>query len=101
MNNEGNVNPNEYIELLNAFSHWTYQETDEYLIVTDLQGFVYKNKEFILTDPAVVCAVEPDRFGATNLGAKGVRAFFSSHRCNHICRELKLKKHLYQNMPDI
>ncbi len=66
MNNEGNVNLEEYSSLLNAFSHWTYEYTKEYLIVTDLQGFVYKNNEFILTDPAIICSKEPEKYVVEN-----------------------------------
>jgi hypothetical protein len=94
MNNEGNVNLEEYSSLLNAFSHWTFEYTKEYLIVTDLQGFVYKNNEFILTDPAIICSKEPEKFGLANQGKKGVNNFFENHQCNYICRFLNLKKHL-------
>ena len=101
MNNEGNVNLEEYSSLLNAFSHWTFEYTQGYLIVTDLQGFVYKNNEFILTDPALVCSDEPNRFGLTNRGFKSVYNFFEKHQCNYICRFLKLKKHFKQILNDI
>ncbi len=99
-NNEGFVNENEYTNLLNAFSHWTWTWTNEYLIVTDLQGFLYKTNEYILTDPALLCQEDEDRFGATNLGSSGIRNFFSSHQCNRICKELKLKRNIYQILPD-
>lgn len=100
-NNEGNVNEDEYADLLNAFSHWTYVETEEYLLVTDLQGFKYKNEEYILTDPAILCSEDPTRFGKTNLGLNGIKTFFEKHQCNEICRNLKLKKHLSQVLQDI
>ena len=99
-NNEGYINENEYTHLLNAFSHWTYEYTHEYLIVTDLQGFLYKSNDYILTDPAILCKVDEDRFGATNLGSIGIRRFFSNHQCNPICKTLKLKRNIYQIMPD-
>ncbi|CAF0997399.1 unnamed protein product [Brachionus calyciflorus] len=67
MNNEGNLNQEENVDVLCAFSHWTYQATDEYLMITDLQGFSFRDKEFILTDPAIICSSEPNRFGKTNL----------------------------------
>jgi hypothetical protein len=97
-NNEGHVNANEYTNLLSAFSHWTYQYTGEYLIITDLQGFVYKNDEYILTDPAILC--QEDRFGSTNLGSSGIRTFFFNHKCNYICKDLNLRRNSYQILPD-
>ncbi len=99
-NNEGHVNTNEYTNLLNAFSHWTFEYSDEYLIVTDLQGFVYKNDEYILTDPAILCQEDEDRFGATNLGSSGIRTFFFNHQCNTICKQLGLRRSSFQILPD-
>ncbi len=85
---------------LDAFSHWSYQATDEYLIVTDLQGMLIENKEYILTDPAITSPEGHDRFSSTNLGIKGVQKFFETHKCNYICKHLNLKKHKYQSRPD-
>lgn len=85
---------------IDAFSHWSYQVTDEYLIVTDLQGMIVNNKDYILTDPAISSPEGHDRFSTTNLGTKGVKKFFETHQCNHICKHLKLKKHPYQTLPD-
>ena len=98
-NNEGYVNINDYAHLLNAFSHWTFDITDEYLIVTDLQGFIYKNDDYILTDPAILC-VDDNRFGSTNLGLIGIKHFFANHRCNQVCKKLKLKRNSFQILMD-
>ena len=95
-NNEGYVNESEGAHLLNAFSHWSFEFTREYLIVTDLQGFFYKKSEYILTDPAILCAKDGKRFGPTNLGAQGIRHFFESHQCNKICSELGLRRNVHQ-----
>ena len=102
-NNNGEyVNEEKYTCTLNAFSHWSYQSTNEYLLVADLQGFFILEKDkFLLTDPAIACAKDPLRFGSTNLGQKGIKVFFSKHRCNHICKSLNLKKHKYQILPDL
>ena len=101
-NNLGYVNESEYSHTLDAFSHWSYQSTNEYLLVADLQGFFILEKDkFLLTDPAIACAKDPLRFGSTNLGQKGIKVFFSKHRCNHICKSLNLKKHKYQILPDL
>ena len=83
-----------------AFAHWSYQASNEYLIVTDLQGMIIENREYVLTDPAIACPEDHDRFTASNLGIKGVEKYFQSHQCNHICKYLKLKRHKYQVKPD-
>ena len=85
---------------IDAFSHWTYQATEEYLIVNDLQGMIVDNKEYILTDPALTSPEGFDRFSNTNLGIKGIEKFFTSHQCNHFCKHLELAKHKYQKKPD-
>jgi len=100
MNNAGVINEDIYSCTLDAFSHWSYQKTSEYLIVTDLQGMNIDNKEYILTDPAISCPESPFRFSSTNLGLKGVQKFFETHSCNHLCKHLKLKKHKYQKKDD-
>lgn len=54
------------------FAKYTYDATGGYMMVADLQG-VCTGSEFILTDPAVLCA-DTDKFSSTNLGAKGMEA---------------------------
>lgn len=100
ISNDGVINEDIYSCTLDAFSHWSYEATRNYLIVTDLQGALVDNKEYILTDPAITSPDDPDRFANTNLGAEGLKDFFSSHQCNHICRKLGLKKHEFQTLPD-
>ena len=46
---------------------------------------------FWLCDPAIHCEADLMRFAGTNLGKEGVKLFFHSHKCNNICRALKLK----------
>lgn len=91
MNNEGEYDNEIKAEILHAFSHWTYEATNEYLIVTDLQGFMFKENEYVLTDPTITCAKDPEKFSLTNLGSKGVETFFRLHECNQICKSLNLK----------
>jgi hypothetical protein len=95
-NNFGVVNEDDYSAPLNAFSHWTYQATNEYLIVSDLQGFK-SDGAYLLTDPAIICADDWDRFSSTNLAKKGIKKFFQTHKCNQVCEKLKLKKHKWQS----
>lgn len=55
-------------EWLLRFALWTYEVTEGYLMVTDLQGVLTENG-YTLTDPVVLCT-DLARFGSTNLGAK-------------------------------
>ncbi|KAF0388234.1 kinase-like protein [Gigaspora margarita] len=81
----------EFHSILEAFAHFTYQYTEGYLVVYDLQGVDLSN-EFLLTDPAIHC-VDLLRFGITNLGKRGIqRCILANHKCNSICKKLKLKK---------
>jgi len=67
-NNTGYWDEDVLDESLLRFTLFTYQITDGYLLVSDLQGVKYKNR-FMLTDPAILCT-DILRFGNTNLGAK-------------------------------
>ncbi|CAB4402147.1 unnamed protein product [Rhizophagus irregularis] len=76
--------------ILEAFVHFTYEYTKGYLVVCDLQGIELTN-EFLLTDPAIHC-IDSLRFGSTNFGKEGInQLFLANHRCNDICKQLKLK----------
>ena len=91
--NCGFVNKDDYAASLNAFSHWTYQETDGYLMVVDLQGVQITNPagpKFALTDPALHCK-DLTRFSCTNLGKPGMHRFFRTHYCNTICKAMGLE----------
>uniref|UniRef100_A0A7S4KWC7 Alpha-type protein kinase domain-containing protein n=1 Tax=Guillardia theta TaxID=55529 RepID=A0A7S4KWC7_GUITH len=78
---------------LSAFTDWTYEITKGYLMIVDVQGIKSPSgEEFILTDPAIHCK-NTDRFGGTNLGVEGMNLFFSKHKCNSMCRALKLLPH--------
>ncbi|CAB4439797.1 unnamed protein product [Rhizophagus irregularis] len=50
-------------DTLEAFAHFTYEYTEGYLVVCDLQGIELID-EFLLTDPAIHC-IDPLRFGGT------------------------------------
>merc|ERR1712002_927824 len=85
--NYGSVNIDN--QLVQAFSHWTYDATDGFLVVCDLQG-VERKDEFVFTDPCINCK-EP-RFGSTNMGEVGIKEFFRTHTCNNICQEMGLRE---------
>jgi len=76
-------------DILQAFSHWTYDITNGFLVVVDLQG-IERGDEFGLTDPCINCK-EP-RFGSTNMGQVGIDQFFRTHSCNRICKYMSLKE---------
>lgn len=50
-------------------------------------------RKYVITDPAVLCEDEINLFGGTNLGQKGMDAWFSNHYCNKYCCMLHLQKH--------
>ncbi len=67
-NNTGYWNEDEISQSLLLFTLFTFEVTNNYLMVTDLQGVRHGN-DFILTDPAILCK-DNSRFGGTNLGSK-------------------------------
>lgn len=75
-----------------AFSHYTWVESRRKLVICDLQG-VTSGFRLILTDPAIH-HTDILLYGSTNLGIKGIQKFFQVHKCNDICRALKLDKEL-------
>ncbi|KAI1701993.1 alpha-kinase family domain-containing protein [Ditylenchus destructor] len=81
------------IEQLMAFSHWTFQITEGYLMVVDLQGIISTDESgrttLELTDPAIHCT-DVLRFGRTNLGEEGMKIFFARHKCNKFCQAMEL-----------
>ena len=84
----GMMNPTIYSKTLVCFSHWVYEKTDNYMIVTDLQGFeryslTENEEEYVLTDPALSC-IEM-QFNDTDFGQYGIIKFFNTHKCNDHC----------------
>ncbi|POM78555.1 LOW QUALITY PROTEIN: Protein-kinase-like protein [Phytophthora palmivora] len=67
-----------------AFSHFTYEASNHELLAVDIQGV-----GDLYTDPQIHTLNGHD-FGKGNLGVLGFQKFLSSHRCNSICRYLKL-----------
>jgi hypothetical protein len=77
-NNTGQWDEDNIDESLLRFTDFTYQVTNGYLMVTDLQG-VQKDNTFILTDPVILCK-DILRFGGTNLGEKFMKKCIDSTR---------------------
>uniref|UniRef100_A0A7S4UNS1 Alpha-type protein kinase domain-containing protein n=1 Tax=Alexandrium monilatum TaxID=311494 RepID=A0A7S4UNS1_9DINO len=96
--NAGFVNETDYSEhseIAQAFSHFTFDRSRGELLVVDLQGICggdSGNPYFLLTDPQVHSRGAFERFGAGDLGERGISAFFQKHRCGELCRLLNLRK---------
>ncbi|KAG3173403.1 hypothetical protein PI126_g879 [Phytophthora idaei] len=82
-NNFGSVSDDER-NTPQAFSHFTYEVSNHELLAVDIQGV-----GDLYTDPQIHTLNGHD-FGKGNLGVLGFQKFLSSHRCNSICRYLKL-----------
>ena len=61
-------------------------------LVCDLQGcFDKRENTFLLSDPCIHSDLGIDHlFGATDNGARGIRLFLRSHKCNEVCKMLRL-----------
>lgn len=67
-----------------AFSHFTYEASKHELLICDIQGVAD-----CYTDPQIHNH-DGRGFGKGNMGQRGFNKFLSTHRCNAICRYLKL-----------
>jgi len=96
--NAGFVNEADYSEhstIAQAFSHFTFDQSNGELLVVDLQGICggdETNPYFLLTDPQVHSRGAFERFGNGDLGEPGITAFFQKHRCGEWCQRLHLRK---------
>ena len=67
-----------------AFSHFSYEASQHSILIVDIQGV-----GDVWTDPQIHSR-DGVGFGKGNMGERGVEKFIASHRCNAICRYLKL-----------
>jgi len=76
-----------------AFSHFTFEVSSGDEIVVDIQGV-----DDLYTDPQIhtICG---ERYGRGDMGLRGAALFFSSHRCNSVCRHLELPNFAHSPMP--
>ena len=70
--------------IIQALSHYSWQFTNGYLMIVDLQG-----GNGVLTDPQIHC-LDAKRFGKGNLGYEGIVKFFFTHKCSFYCEKLEL-----------
>ncbi len=94
-NNYGWVNPDdkdEWCQLAQAFSHFTYEMSRGTAIVVDIQGAVQTTGKpcLVITDPAIHSAHYKGQFVEGNMGKIGILRFFETHKCNEFCKQLHL-----------
>mmetsp|Transcript_15576 Transcript_15576/g.59182 ORF Transcript_15576/g.59182 Transcript_15576/m.59182 type:complete len:638 (-) Transcript_15576:573-2486(-) len=75
-NNVGHVLDSHVDETLLKFIKFTYDITDGYLMVSDLQGVRLEDK-YVLTDPVILCQ-DLSRFGDTNFGSYAMLRFLKT-----------------------
>lgn len=85
-NNYGFVSP-ENRDTPQAFSHWTWAHSGGKILVCDIQGV-----GDLYTDPQIHSNAGPQNYlyGRGDMGIDGINQFFSTHRCNGLCRSLGL-----------
>lgn len=67
-----------------AFSHFTWCRSEGTMLVSNLQG-VKTSCAYHFTSPVIHS--EDQKFGASDLGPKGIKGFFQLHKCNQICNQ--------------
>lgn len=77
-----------------AFSHFTYEESQGNVLICDIQGV---DNQF--TDPQIH-TMNGKGFGMGNLGQTGIRAFLLRHPCNSLCRAVGLPPIHAKNMTE-
>ena len=70
-----------------AFSHFTYEVSHGKTLVCDIQG-VEKSVGYVFTDPQIHAT--DTKWSVGDLGRAGMKLFFTAHKCNDLCRLLKL-----------
>ena len=78
-------------QALQAFSHWTHEKSNGYLLV-DVREVLSNGTKCLVSDVIVYCK-DLLRFSSMNLGVPGIETFFSRHTCNDLCRRLSLPSH--------
>ena len=83
-------------DFVQAFSHWVYVQSDQQILLCDLQGVLNEEgryPKFQLTDPCICTRNRKGKklYGSTNVGTKAFRQFRIYHRCNNVCKGLGLQ----------
>ena len=69
-----------------AFSHFTWEASGHTELVCDIQG-----NRHCWTD-AAIHTKDGRGYGRSNLGMRGINAFFATHKCNEHCIKLGIHK---------
>ncbi|XP_046361778.2 eukaryotic elongation factor 2 kinase-like [Haliotis rufescens] len=99
ISDSGFVGPNES-DILQAFGHFTWNFTNERLVICGLRG-VRRKGHFRLSDPTIHSVSSENGsgvgqdFGPRDKGLDGIISFFRYHRCNDICRNMPTPTALY------
>lgn len=83
-NNSGFVDDEHLRSTPQAFSHFTFHESEGREMVVDVQGVgdLYTDPQFHTHDG--------EEYGEGNLGPRGMASFLSTHHCDDLCRLLGL-----------
>ncbi len=87
--NSGYINKKYKNNSIQAFSHWTYHFSKGKYLMCDIQGIRNKTN-YIITDPCI-CSLNKGTYGVTDIGFKGIIAFFNNHKCNEFCEKVWIK----------
>ncbi|CAG8580682.1 833_t:CDS:1, partial [Scutellospora calospora] len=86
-NNAKYYNYDEKYKTLEAFMHFTYNYSNNQLVICDLQGDIY-NYDYELTD-ATINSIN-NFFGITDQGINGITKVLGSYKYNSFCLKLNL-----------
>lgn len=94
LNNTGDCNSEsqeEHFLKAECLAHYTFEKSDENLLLTDIQGFGFK-----LCDPEIasinVYKDDEALFGIGNLSRHAIKKFGVTHKCNQYCTQLSLRE---------
>ena len=88
-NNTGYVSEDER-NTPQAFSHFTYYASNMTLVICDIQGVGDSYTDPQIHTIANLKGVQTVFGGKGNMGSEGLKKFIKSHKCNLICRYLRL-----------
>ena len=84
-------------DLLLAFCHFSYQASNNELMIVDIQGWAPASNEIgciFLTDPQIHSDVYSLCYGTGNLGQEGINTFWNEMhpKCNDLCLKMQLTR---------
>ena len=73
---------------LGAFLHFSYQHTNQTMVLDDLGGVQTFNGGFLLKTPTIHSKSE--EYGADDLGEEGIKQALANHSCSELCKIIEL-----------